>query len=184
MVHPGCPVDLALKKSPYYNDLNQIRETRFSKSSFTDMIDSGFIEYKGGVVSFAGERHFLCEASVMYLLEESLGSLEGGDQIVFDAAFRYGEGVARKSKMQKAEPFISDYMSSVGWGDVVVLNKDGKYRAVSESFPWMQLADKVSFAMFRGIVSGILSGHLGRRVVLDKTSRNSSQGFFSLEAYE
>jgi hypothetical protein len=169
--------------TPEYVELNQIREPQFSKSSFKNMVDSGHIDYKKGVVSFADERHILCEASIFYLLESAL-SKEGGDSIIFQSAFDYGTKLAQKLNSGKIEPLVSDYLSALGWGDSIILNKGGKYRIVSNYFPWTPLANSVTFSMFRGMISGILSGYTGRQVLLDKISRGTSQGFFVLEAYE
>ncbi|MBI4894774.1 MAG: hypothetical protein HY833_03495 [Candidatus Aenigmarchaeota archaeon] len=169
--------------TPEYVELNQIREPQFSRSSFKNMVDSGHIEYKNGVVKFADERHMLCEASIFYLVETAL-SKENGDRIVFQSAFDYGMRLAQKLDNGKVEPLISDYLSALGWGDSIVLNKDGKYRIISNYFPWTPLAGSVTFSMFRGMVSGILSGKAGRQVLLDKISMGTSQGFFVLEAYE
>jgi len=169
--------------TPNYVELNRIREPQFSRSSFKNMVDSGHIEYKNGTVKFADERHMLCEASIFYLLESYL-SKEGGDSVIFQSAFDYGMKLSQKLDDGKIEPLISDYLSATGWGDSIVLNKEGKYRIVSNYFPWTPLADSVTFSLFRGMVSGILSGHVGRQVLLDKISMGTSQGFFVLEAYE
>lgn len=170
------------KIDPSYNQINMIREPQFSNMSFKDMLDAKFFDYKNGIVMLKDHRHFLCESSIFYFLEENLSKIKGGNEILFQICYEYGKDISEHAA-GNAKKFISDYMSSIGWGDVTVLEKEGKYRVISNYFPWVD-SFKIEFTMFRGIVSGILSAVEAREIKLSKFSQNLSSGFMVLETYE
>lgn len=164
-----------------YSKLNQISAPERIASSFYDLLNSGFFTYFKGEVRCFDERHFLCEASLFYLLEKMLFKIKNADEIIFDAAFEFGKRLASYDKI--SEKFVSDYMSAVGWGEVLVFFRSNKYAVVSNHFPWTEYSNDASFSIFRGIVSGILSS-LGRKVLLKRCHVNMSQGFMQLTVTE
>ncbi len=176
-----------------YMEINKIRPTQFARYSLKDLIDSGFFEYSKGVIHYKDERHFLCEASLMYILEKELKKLKGGGKVLFDVSFDYGKSLAEKSKQEinnpssssgSAESFITNYMSALGWGDILVMKKSGKYTVVSNYFPWTKWAKNIKFIMFRGIISGLLSGFLNEKITLKKFQTDFSGGFLTVIADE
>ncbi len=176
-----------------YMEINKIRPTQFARYSLKDLIDSGFFEYSKGVIHYKAERHFLCEASLMYILEKELKKLKGGGKVLFDVSFDYGKNLAEESKQElnnassssgSAESFITNYMSALGWGDILVMKKSGKYTVVSNYFPWTKWAKNIKFIMFRGMISGMLSGFLDKKITLKKLQTDFSGGFLTVIADE
>ena len=176
-----------------YMEINKIRPTQFARYSLKDLIDSGFFKYSKGSVHYKDERHFLCEASLMYILEKELKKLKGAGKILFDVSFDYGKSLAEKRKQETnntdyfsgtAEGFITNYMSALGWGDVLVMKKSGKYTVISNYFPWTKWAKNIKFIMFRGIISGLLSGFLNKKITLKKFQTDFSEGFLTVTADE
>ena len=171
-----------------YKDINKIRKTEFARHSLKDLIDSGFFKYSQGVIHYKNERHFLCEASLFYILEKEIKKLKGGEKILFDVSFDYGRNLAEKEEKIKDPKivgnFITDYMSALGWGDILVLNKAGKYSVISNYFPWTKWVGDINFTMFRGIISGLLSGFLNRKITLKKFHTTLSGGYFSVSLDE
>ena len=111
---------------------------------------------------------------------------------MFDVSFDYGKSLAEESKQElnnhtalgSAESFITNYMSALGWGDILVMKKSRKYTVVSNYFPWTKWAKNIKFIMFRGIISGLLSGFLNKKITLKKFQTDFSGGFLTVIADE
>jgi len=163
-----------------YRNINEIRETKYATKSFQDLVNAGFLKYQGGVVELHGERHFYTEASMYYLIENEISKLPGGSDILFDTAFEFGKRLVKKGSTPNGPNFITDYMSAMGWGDVFVTKKQGKYTITSRFVPWLKLADEIEFATYRGILSGMLSEFSGTKIKLKNLEHNLAQGFFTV----
>jgi hypothetical protein len=161
-----------------YNDINGIRETEYSKTSFKDLIDTGFFTQRTGIIKHKDERFLLLESSIMYILENELKKLKGANKILFDIAFEYGKEFMKKETAKNKERFITDFFGALGFGDVIALKKDNKYSIVINYFPWTKWADKIDYVMLRGMISGILS--TDRKVILTKIKKDISKGYFSI----
>lgn len=161
---------------PSYVEMNKVRDTMFSFNSLKTLIDSKLMNYSNGSMFFNNERHILCESSLMYFFENRIGALPGGSKMIFDASFNFGKTVMSYNKGKSVEKYISDYLSPCGWGDIRVTQKDGKYQVVSNYFPWTQLADKIKFSMFSGIVSGMMSQGFGKDIVMKNASTSVLDG--------
>lgn len=176
-----------------YLRINAERTTQFSKQSIKSLIDSGIFEYDHGTIDYNGERFFLCEASMMYCLETAIKKIKGAKKLLFDISFDWGKTVVSaelngKSKLlssgKDCEQFISDFVPALGWGDIQISKKSGRYEIISNYFPWTRMDRGVEYIMFRGILSGLLSGFLGRKVVFSKISTSLLQGYFSIAIKE
>jgi len=172
-----------------YLAINREREMQFSKNSLKSFIDSGFFKYDHGTIDYKNERFFICEASIMYFLEKRIKKIKGADKALFDISFDWGEHIAKAetndngavpSLNMRPEQFISELMSALGWGDVSVIVKSGKYSVISNYFPWTPFADDIKYTMFKGILSGMLSGFLKRKIVLSKIRTDVLQGYFNI----
>ncbi len=184
-------VDLQIDEK--YAQINKECETQFSKISLKSLIDSKFLRYDHGTIDYKKERFFLCEASMMYLLEIELKKIPCGDKILFDISFEWGINVAKEcggdgimaiSSSMPPEKFVSEFMSALGWGDISIFRKSEKYSVLANHFPWTALADNVSFVMFRGIMSGFLSGLLNKKIVLKNVKKDILSGYFTLNIFE
>jgi len=156
-----------LKIDPMYGDFNKIREPQYAKNSFEDLINIRFFDYSKGVVKHKGERYFLCEASLIYLIELELKKLEDGTKLLFNCAFDHGKQISELQGKCDCQEFIMQFLSASGWGDILILKSEGGYKVTSYYFPWTKFANDVKFEMYRGLISGLLSGCLNKRIVLD-----------------
>jgi hypothetical protein len=175
-----------LDSGPKYREINKIRKTDFATASFKDLIYSKLFKQEKGVISHAGFRHFLCESSMFYFLEKELAKLKDGEAILFDSAFDYGKALASEQGGAKGnmKKYAMDYMSAIGWGDLLISIHNNKYSCVSKFFPWTELASEVHFVLFRGLVSGLLSAYIGRDVRLTGVQTNLLGNFLTVKAYE
>lgn len=184
-------IDLQIDEK--YAQINKECETQFSKISLKNLIDSNFLRYDHGTIDYKNERFFLCESSMMYLLEIELKKISGGDKILFDVSFAWGvklakecggEGIMSISSGTPPEKFVSEFMSALGWGDISIFRKFEKYTVLANHFPWTSLSSNISFAMFRGIVSGFLSGLLNKKIMFKKVKKDILSGYFTINLSE
>ena len=167
-----------LKLDREYLETNQTRPTRWASHSLRSLIDSGFFKYSRGQVTFKSERFFLCEASLMYVLEKELAKLSGGLKTLFDVSFGFGREIARLSGSKDPARFIGDLFPALGFGDILVEKRP--WKVMVNCFPWTKWADDISFAMFRGMLSGVITEMAGEKVILKKTRKYRSGDGFSL----
>ena len=174
----------SMKFSTKYREMNTIRKTIYAKNSFKSLLDSGFFNYAEGMMVFKGERYFLCESNLSYLLEEELKRVKDGLDLLFNASFDYGKRITEKLKDASYVKFIMDYLSALGWGGISVSEKDGRFRVTSLYFPWTEYSTNSDFVLFRGLVSGMLSGFLGRYIRLDNVRKDTMKGYLTVTASE
>lgn len=167
-----------------YEEFNKVRPTNWSKNSLKDLIDSGFFNYTHGQVTYKNERFFLCESSFMYILEKELKKVENGLKILWDVSFDFGKRLTEISGKQDPCNFITDFFPALGFGDILVVTKKGKYEIIANYFPWMEMYKEIDFIMFRGILSGVISGFTGKKVELNKIDKDISAGYLSLHITE
>jgi len=169
-----------VEMSQEYKKFNEIRPTKWATKSLKNLIDSGIFEYKHGQVTYKGERFFLCEASFMYILEKELKKIKNGLKILWDCSFEFGKNLAKISGKQDPCKFITDFFSALGFGDILVLKKKGKYEITVKYFPWFNYEKEINFTVFRGILSGVISGFTGKEIVLKKIEKDTREGNLSL----
>jgi len=167
-----------------YRSINEIRDVLYAKNSLKDLIDVGIFEFRNGILSYKDDRYFIVEASVAYLLEKELKKLKGGESLLFNLSFDYGKSLASKQKGEDPSKFIMDFMSSLGWGDVFATKEDGKYVIRVICFPWTEWYKETKHVIFRGMLSGIISGFLERKVVLKEIKTGFYKGAFLLVCNE
>ncbi len=164
-----------------YNSINEIRPVQFATNSFEKLLDSGFLKQKGGVITAKEGRYMLLEASLMYLLERELKKLKGGLDVLWDVSAEFGKKLAEISGKDDPAAIIMDLFPALGFGDIYVEKLgESKYRIFVNYFPWTKWADDVDFTMFRGMLSGVISGSLGKKVGLKKVEKDLSNGYLAL----
>ncbi|MCX6664472.1 MAG: hypothetical protein NT038_00185 [Euryarchaeota archaeon] len=146
-----------------YKTLNEIRKSTYSSNSLNDLINAGFFKYRGGVLSYNNMRFFAFDSHLLYLLDEEIVKLDGGEQILFDACFEFGKLLRETYGGTNYQKFIPDFFSALGFGDILVINSN-KLRIASFFYPWTIFSKQSKYIIFRGIMSGFVSGSLGRNV--------------------
>jgi hypothetical protein len=162
---------------PAYGRINQIRGAKYAKNSLKDSIDSGFFRYTHGMITYKDQRLFLCEASFLYILEKELG--KKGSKKLFDLAFSWGRKLASSEKKQGPENFMMDFLPALGWGDMLVRKTGSGYEVLADLFPWTKWYKDIDYSIFRGLVSGMISGFTGKKTEL-KRFELSLSGSFSI----
>jgi predicted hydrocarbon binding protein len=164
-----------------YETINAIKPAKFSKNSCKTLLDSKFLNYSKGIVSFKGDRFVLNESGAYYLTEIEISKLDGGEQLLFDAAFDFSKKIGQREKDTK---FIIDFLPALGWGDSYVKEENGKYSVYTLFFPWMGVETQISFAWYRGMLSGLLSGMKGRDMRLTKIQKSFEGATYVLKMSE
>ncbi|MFH1285709.1 MAG: hypothetical protein ABIH99_03950 [Candidatus Micrarchaeota archaeon] len=156
----------------------------YTQSSLKSLMDAGVVTYTSGILSYAKDRHVICDALLPYALENELRKLKRGRELLFEASFDYAKTLGEKGRPQNLQ-YITDYFASFGWGEVRVNSmKNGKenYGIDARYFPWCKYSKESSYALFRGLVSGMLSTK--RRVILGKWKADTRSGRLVVEAGE
>jgi hypothetical protein len=165
-----------------YGEINKIRQAQYAKNSLKNLMDSGVFRYSHGIINYKDERFFLSEASFMYIIEKEL---RGKDlSKLFEISYEWGEQLAKNEKKNEPIRFIQDFFPALGWGDILVMKKDGKYSVYVNYFPWTKWHKEIKYVVFRGTLSGIISGFEGKKIHLNKITTDLSRGYFSLACSE
>lgn len=172
--------DLSLSRD--YSQLNRIQETDFAENSFKDFKEIGFFEYRDGLFYHDDERYLWSEASLIYLLGSDLGPEHSSE--LFDAAFQYGRSLAEKESDRTMEKFITEYLSACGWGDTHITENNGGFTVHGYLFPWTRFYEETTFPIYRGLVSGLLSGFSDREVRLTEVEKNLKGDGFTVTVSE
>jgi hypothetical protein len=165
-----------------YREINKIRQTKWAIYSLRKLIDSGFFEYSFGILRYQTERFFLVESSFMYILEKELKKTKDGLKVLWQVSFDFGKKLAKLAGKQDPCKFIMDFFPALGFGDVLVLKRKNQYEIFVNYFPWFKYANEVDFTMFRGILSGTISGLTGEKVEL-KNFESELGNWFSLRMW-
>lgn len=148
-----------------YNKFNDIRPLKSAKNSLQQLINMGFFSYKKGSVEYNKDRYFLADSSIIYTLEDEIGKLKNGLDILFQAAFDFGKSLS-ESRSDDYRGFIADFFPALGWGGIMATSEGGKVKVYAECFPWLENYAQHKYIVFRGMLSGALSGFLNREVLL------------------
>ena len=151
------------KTDSWYKALNEIRKTSYVKNSLKDLLDAGFFVFKRGILSYKNNRFFHCDTHLLYLLDEEIVKLPGGEQVLFDASFEYGKLLREAHGGTNYKKFISDFFSALGFGDIIVIDSD-KLRIAFIYYPWTVFSKPSKYIILRGIMSGIVSSSLGKNI--------------------
>lgn len=169
------------KQTEKYKEFNKIRKCKNSNTTMKELISSGTYKYENGKFEYEGKRYFPLEVSLFYFLEKNLDSKEM-QNILFESSFNEGKNIASREQGNECHSFLTDYLSSQGWGDIFTTPKK-KVSLDIIYFPWTELADKINFKMFSGLVSGVFSEFLKRKVTL-KSKGFEEEDYFSLSLNE
>lgn len=149
-----------------YEVRNRIREATYAKNSFKTMLDNRFFGYEKGILLYKGKRLFLDDSHILFILEKEISQLPNGKEALFEAAFDEGKEIATSYGGGDWGIFITDYLSSNGFGDVAILdNKDPKIGIIY--YPWTKFSDGSEYIIIRGFLSGILSQCANKKIILD-----------------
>jgi len=167
-----------------YRSINSIKPVLHAKNSLKSMIDTRFFEFHNGILTYNGHRYFIAEESLNYLIENELKKLKGGKDDLFRLSSDYGRTLTEKQKIHDPCRFITEFMSALGWGDVMTRRKAERFSIRVTYFPWTKWSDDSEFIIFRGIVSGMISGIITKKVVLNNLKKKISAGNFIVECSE
>lgn len=174
----GPPADIELDESSsieasFYN-LNKphVVNSQFSLRRFMEL---RHIIYNGGFFEFGKEKLVLNESSSLYFMEDEFKKI-GAGRILFDAAFDYFKKFAKKHN----EEFFVGFLMACGWGEIRIIESDGKYKVICKNFPWTSLAKNIDFQMLRGAFSGFLSAKAKRRLELNKWTTNIFSNYLEI----
>ncbi|NYZ79329.1 hypothetical protein H0N99_04240 [Candidatus Micrarchaeota archaeon] len=186
--HLEIKTDLIEKDSDYgteYERMNMLHPLKWGKNSFKNLWDSGFFSFEHGKMEYKKERFFICEASLLYIIENELSQYDSKNQnglsVLWDVSFEYGEHLGKLSlDMKDGCKFITDFFPALGYGDVMASKSKGKYEVIINYFPWLPLARNINFVSIRGMFSGILTTFENKKIELQKIEKEERNGYLTL----
>lgn len=166
-----------------YIGINKIRKTQFTKTSLKDLINGKIFKYSSGVTTYKNERYFIWESHIIYFLEMEMKKMVDGEKVLFNCAFDYGKKLAEDRKEENYVKFIADYISALGYGDIFIKKSEESFTIFSNYFPWTIFSDKISYAFYRGMLSGLFSGFTGKTIKLENFEYALSEDAFNVKVY-
>jgi hypothetical protein len=146
-----------------YESMNKIRDATYSSNSLKKLLDHGFFKYKEGILSYKTIRFFHCESHILYLLEQEISKLPDGEKILFDICCDYGKLLQEVYGGRNYKKFIPDYYPALGFGDISVRDSND-LNITSVYYPWTIYSKDSNYIIFRGIMSGIISNSLNKKI--------------------
>jgi hypothetical protein len=143
------------------------------------VIKKGIFSYKDGKITYQGERYFDSGIITYYLIEYGLQRLQGAKDILYDVSFNFG----KKIGLDKNKEHIVNYLSALGWGDILFALKTDEEFVHIDYFPWCPLESEIEqYSLIAGLVSGLMSSLLKKDIRLKNTIKatNTIQNKFSL----
>ncbi len=146
-----------------YKSLNKIQPTKYSHMTMKKLLDAKFFKYDEGCFFYKNNRFFGCESQILYLLEQEISILEGGEQLLFDICFEYGRILQKLSGNTDYKKFIMDFFSGIGFGESIFIDHDPP-KLVTIFYPWSVYSEHSKYIIFRGILSGFVSESIGKDI--------------------
>lgn len=146
-----------------YKMMNEIRPTKYSSNSLKELLNTGFFEFKKGSLSYKDHRFFACDSHILYTIENEISKLDDGEKILFNTSFEYGTLLREIYGANDYKKFIPDFFSALGFGDIFVSNSD-PIKIISIYYPWTIFSEKSKYIIFRGIMSGIVSSSIDKKI--------------------
>lgn len=154
-----------IKFDETYKSLNEIQQTTYAINSLQDLIDTGFIKYANGIMSFKEFRLFSADSHLLYIIEEEISKLNNGEKILFEACFEFGKELQKICGEKDYKKFIMDFFPAIGFGEILI-KKTQKIEVICGFYPWTSLSENCSYIIFRGILSGFISNSINENVEL------------------
>ena len=148
-----------------YESKNKIRTTRYAKNSLKMLLDNKLFDYKSGIFSYKGKRFLMNESHILFLIEDSIGNLPEGVDILFECSFKTGEELAKTYGGNDWNKFITDFFPALGFGDIAVLDQKTPRIGISY-YPWSKLFQNSKYVIIIGILSGVISECINKEVIL------------------
>jgi predicted hydrocarbon binding protein len=172
-----------LELSDRYKKINLIRPAQHASLSLKNLLDSRFFLHDSGFIQRKNLRYALCESSLIYLIEEELVKKIGAGEKLFQISKEFGKSVAKLETPGKVSKFLTDYLSSLGWGDIHMV-ADKKIKVICSYFPWSEFSENSTHIIYRGMVSGLLSQFFKREIDFREFKTHLSKNGMDLTIYE
>lgn len=150
-----------------------------SKNSVTELIKNGFIYYNGAnmIIKNPNDRIIPVEISLLYEIEKTFDS-----QIIFNDSYNsfYNIGFSTK-KLEDPYSFISELLTSFGFGIGQVISYGRKITISFNGYPWFLENQKESkFPFLKGAILGFLEGNSGNKYKIELTLSEIRNDTFSI----
>lgn len=157
-----------------YEVLNKVYPTIAKNISLKSMIEERVFKYEKGKLFFGNERMVGIEFSTYYFMDNAFSKDKKTKKLLFDIAFEIGKETGKG----RDPVFVQRFLSSIGFGDVQVINEKDSFKVRFYHFPWTNLSKECEFVILRGYTSGLLSAATKKEQILENVSKvESGDGF-------
>ncbi|HLC79768.1 MAG TPA: hypothetical protein VJG83_05100 [archaeon] len=167
-----------------YWEMNKSRPMQYSKASLRELIAAGFFKFEKNKLTFHEDRYCFTGIELLYVFEETAAKDPKVSKLLFETTFEQGKKIALAEKTNEYSTFIPDILSAFGYGDTLISHNNSKFIIETNYFPYLETYDQINYQYFKGLVSGLLSGFLGKEIILKNHSTNVSNGYLQLVLLE
>jgi len=168
-----------LTYSDEYQLYNKIHKTEYITLTLNELIQDQFGEYSNGKILIKKIRYFEFDPTILYILEQEISSMPGGEKILFEVAYETGKNVLN-SLSNPSIQLIMDFMGVLGWGETIILENGDNYNINIRYFPWTPYSVNSRYIIFRGWLSGMLSQLTGKDIRLNNFESSYIENYLSI----
>jgi predicted hydrocarbon binding protein len=174
---------ISFKIDETYTQMNSPRKLEYSNTSMQKLISTGFFDFKENKLSLNNDRYCFTGLELLYTMEILAKENKTLGQIIFDSAFQQGSEIANNEKDNEYTTFIPDLLAALGFGDSIILKKTNSLEIQTNYYPYMEKYDQINHFYYRGLLSGLLTSFLGKKILLNKFTTDVSSGHLKLHIY-
>ncbi len=157
----------------YYNSP---KKSQYSSSSVSDWKKIGKVTQINGELLVDQFRYFTTDIHLLPFIEQEVLKLKDGKKELFNLSFDFGKELMANSQ-EKNIQYLSDFFSTIGYGDLLVSTKNSKVIATFYNPPYYLIHFKSDLIILRGLLSGMISSIKGNKVVLKNLNIDQNESY-------
>ena len=160
---------------------NTIQTARYTNKSTYNMLKSKIFNFDEGLVTYKDQVFFNCTVILYYLMELVLQQDKETKEIIYQLSFDYGREIAKN----ESHDFVPQILAALGWGDTLITQKQNNITVQIFYFPWCSIIEEgIEFLLFRGLLSGMLTSTLNRKINLKKSEKLTRDNYIVMKFSE
>jgi predicted hydrocarbon binding protein len=158
-----------------YLQMNALKPCQYATSSLKKLIEQKIFQLTGMHIKYKDMSMINISDVFIYILEMNLDNKS--KDMLYDISFESGKSI----KNIPNTSFIVNFISALGWGDLLIQSAGGKVAAKLDMFPWRyEEKDIADFSLFSGFISGLLSSYYKKDLRLRKIKKTYVGNSFSV----
>lgn len=160
-----------------YKKFNALRKCKYATTSLKKLIEEKIFHLSQMHIRYEGLSFINITDVFLYVLETSLSPKE--KNILYNVSFEVGKSI-KFSDLN----FITDFISALGWGDLLIQSSEREIQLYLNLFPWHYQENMINdFSMISGFISGMLSSLYKKNIKLRKIRKIYHEERFGIRIY-